>query len=615
VLTAAQIGTASAATRPSGPELSPRSLDGWGYNEAHPTWGEAYTGYTRVAAAHYANNKGAMVAGPNARWISNRIFNDEGQNLFSENDLSQWVWAWGQFIDHDIGLRDETPGESAPIAFNSNDPLENFQNDFGALAFARTPAAPGTGVKNARQQVNTISSYIDASNVYGVNLARNQWLRSGANLYLPKGYLPRADARGNVAKAPAMDLMGRLTGEPADARVAGDVRANENIALTAIQTLFAREHNRIVASLPTGLSADEKFEIARRIVIAEVQYITYTEFLPALGITLSPYRGYNDKVNPSLTNEFATVGFRAHSMVHGEFDVDFEPHDYTTRQLAQFAAQGVAVTNTADAHSLTIPLSVAFGNPDLMQSVGLGAVLHALSGERQYKNDEQIDNTMRSVLFEVPKPGTTDQSACQTPVVDPRCFTGVADLAADDIERGRDHGMPSYNAMRRAYGLPPVRAFTAITGETTDRFPNDPQINGKDPIDDPHILDFVELRDRDGHVIDLNSPDRQEDAVTGMRRTTLAARLRAVYGRIDKIDAFVGMSAEKHVPGADFGPLQLAIWRDQFQRLRDGDPYFYAGDAELAAITGAYHVDYRHSLAEIVTLNTGVAEPDDVFHA
>ena len=70
-------------------------------------------------------------------------------------------------------------------------------------------------------------------------------------------------------------------------------------------TLFAREHNRIVAALPANLPAETKFEIARRILGAEEQYITYTEFLPALGVQLPAYRGYNPTVNPGLSNEFA----------------------------------------------------------------------------------------------------------------------------------------------------------------------------------------------------------------------------------------------------------------------------------------------------------------------
>ena len=76
------------------------------------------------------------------------------------------------------------------------------------------------------------------------------------------------------------------------------MRANENIALTATHTLFAREHNRIVGPAAGRASAPRsKFQIARRVVIAEQQYITYNEFLPALGVALPAYRGYNPNVN------------------------------------------------------------------------------------------------------------------------------------------------------------------------------------------------------------------------------------------------------------------------------------------------------------------------------
>ena len=171
------MSVASAAAAPA--PLLPRSLDGGGNNRQHDDWGSAGTLYLRVAAPNYADGIAKTVAGPPTRYVSNRIFNDVGQNLFSENDVSQWGWAWGQFMDHDFGLRDETPAESTPIAFDSHDPLESFTNDFGAIDFARTPAAPGTGVSSPRQQINTVSSYIDGSNVYGVTDTRLDWLRDG----------------------------------------------------------------------------------------------------------------------------------------------------------------------------------------------------------------------------------------------------------------------------------------------------------------------------------------------------------------------------------------------------------------------------------------------------
>jgi hypothetical protein len=597
-----------------------RTLDGSGNNVRHPTWGESGIQYVRVAPANYADGAGKMVAGPPARYVSNRIFNDVGQNLFSENGVTQWGWAWAQFLDHDFGLRDETAAEHAPIAFDAVDLLEEFKNDFGAIEFARTPAAPGTGVGSQREQINTLSSYIDASGVYGVTGARLDWLRegsadgnpsnNGARLLLAAdGYLPRSDARGNAAAAPPMALFGSLVGHGAAAIVAGDVRANENIALTALHTLFAREHNRIVAALPRSLSDEAKFQVARRVVGAELQYVTYHEFLPALGVGLHRYRGYSSFVNAGISNEFAVVGYRAHSMIHGEFEDDVPAGRYSAEQLAAFRAAGVTAQPSGAVIKLAIPLNVAFGNPGLLHDVGIEPVLESL-GERQYRNDEQIDNALRSVLFEVPKPGVPDPSVCGAPTVNPSCFSGVLDLGALDVERGRDHGMPYYNSLRRAYGLRPMRSFTDVTGERTDRFPQDVTA---DPINDRRSLDFVELRDAQGQRIPLGSDDALEDAVAGLRRTTLASRLKAIYGDVGHLDAFVGMVSERHLRGTEFGELQLAIWRRQFEALRDGDRFFYAVDPVLRSIERAYHLGYRHTLAQIVRLNTGAAVPDGVF--
>src|SRR4051812_29181192 len=95
--TAAGGSTSSAST-----SLVIRTLDGSGNNVAHSDWGRAGTQYTRVAAPNYADGVAKMVAGPPTRNVSNRVFNDVGQNLFSENGVSQWGWVWGQFMDHDF---------------------------------------------------------------------------------------------------------------------------------------------------------------------------------------------------------------------------------------------------------------------------------------------------------------------------------------------------------------------------------------------------------------------------------------------------------------------------------------------------------------------------------
>ncbi|HYQ67800.1 peroxidase family protein [Actinophytocola sp.] len=590
-----------------------QSLDGSGNNVANPTWGQSGRPYARVAPARYTDGRSAPVAGPNSRAISNRMFNDVHQNIFSERGVTQWGFTWGQFLDHTFGLRlggaqNDPQGESANIAFNPADPMESFRNDFGSIGFNRSVAAPGTGVDNPRQQVNSISSYIDAALVYGGSTSRLEWLRQGpvdgnmannsALLMLPNGYLPRRDARGNAAAAPAMDVDGRLLGQPNRAAVAGDVRANESMALEGTQTLFAREHNRIVNLLPSSLSQEDRFQIARRIVIAEEQYVTYTEFLPAMGVNLPAYNGYQPNVDATLSNEFATVGYRAHSQIHGEVELETEASRYSQATLDALTAQGVEVAVEDGTADIAVPLGVGFFNPDLVEQLQLGPLMEAIGDESEYNNDEQIDNQLRSVLFQVPVSGNPE---CLDGPTLPECFNGVVDLGAIDIERGRDHGMPSYNQLRAAYGLAPKTSFTAITGESTDQFPTGMG------IDNPNSLTFSQLTDLFGVNFGLTE---ERDPVRAVRNTTRAARLRALYQNVNNVDAFVGMVAEPHAPGSDLGELQRAIWAREFQRLRDGDRFFYANDPGLTFIRNTYGIDFRRNLGDIIASNTDIPRSD-----
>ena len=175
IVGAGTVLTANTATAETSavPGLEVQSLDGSGNNQAHPEWGQLGRPYLRVSTPRYADGVGSFVSNPNARRISNRIFNDTHQNLFSENSVTQWGFVWGQFLDHTFGLR-RAPGvgdapdpSSRNIAFPDNDPIEEFTNDLGDIAFTRSSVTAGTGVDTPRQQDNTVSSYIDALSVYG----------------------------------------------------------------------------------------------------------------------------------------------------------------------------------------------------------------------------------------------------------------------------------------------------------------------------------------------------------------------------------------------------------------------------------------------------------------
>src|SRR2546427_5493022 len=121
-------------------------------------------------------------------------------------------------------------------------------------------------------------------------------------------------------------------------------------------------------------------------------------------------------------------------MIPGDSAAPVPAGTYSDAQLAAFAAQQVVVEPDGDQVTLEIPLAAAFGTPDLLEDLGLEPVFLSLS-QRQYENDEQIDNALRSVLFQIPKPGIADPTVCGVPVVNPDCFIGVSDLGAIDIAR------------------------------------------------------------------------------------------------------------------------------------------------------------------------------------
>lgn len=151
---AAVLALPVAASAQDTPLQEVRTLDGSNNNLANPDWGKANTPYTRVAPANYADGIRVPVGGPAPRRVSNRIFNDGAQNMFSESGVTQWGFAWGQFMDHTFGLRQEAGGELQPLGFDSGDPLEDFVDTVGGIPFNRTPAAPGTGTGTTpREQI------------------------------------------------------------------------------------------------------------------------------------------------------------------------------------------------------------------------------------------------------------------------------------------------------------------------------------------------------------------------------------------------------------------------------------------------------------------------------
>lgn len=495
-----------------------RSIDGTGNNLAHPEWGSAGQSLLRLAASAYADGLSAPAGAsrPSARIVSNGIAAHPDDEMLNSRFLAAYGYSWGQFIDHDLDLtQGASPAEPFNIAVPAGDPFFD-PNNTGTqvIPLNRSVYDPATGSTSPREQVNQITSFIDASMVYGSDTVRATALRTGVGGRL-------LTSAGNLLPYNTMGLPNDgMGGPPSSFFVAGDVRSNENIELTSMHTLFVREHNRLadqVAAANPTWTDDQIYQQARRLVAGEIQAITYNEFLPALlGAGAIPdYTGYNPTVNPGVANEFSTAAFRlGHSLLAD--DVEFMDN------------------NGGEVHE-EIPLAEAFFNPALLAETGIDPILKYLGSSNAEELDNVVVDGVRNFLFG--QPGA-----------------GGFDLASLNIQRGRDHGLASYNDVREALGLPRVTKFKQIS--------SDPSVRNA---------------------------------------------LQSLYGSVDNIDLWVGGLAENHVAGSSLGPTLQAIVVDQFTRARDGDRFWYQLDLSGSDLTFVQN----SSLADVISRNTTINNLQD----
>jgi peroxidase len=413
-----------------------RTFDGTGNNLTHLDWGAAGAHLLRQASgAHYsdgiASMGGAGQASPRA--ISNAIF-DQRHLIYNSVGHSDYIWTWGQFLDHDLSL---TPGanESVPIPVPPGDPF--FDPKFtgtGIIPFHRSVYDFATGSTSPREQINLVTGYIDGSMVYGSDGNRASWLRAHIGGQLKVSHRPEGDLLayndGTVINAGPPEVPDFSTA----LFVAGDIRVNEQPTLACMHTLFVREHNyqaARIAAQDSRLSDEEVFQRARRIVIAEIQAITYEEFIPALlgPGALRPDRGYDPAVNAGIAQVFSTAAYRL-------------GHTLLSTQIPRLDEHG----NSLPGGPLILRDIFFNPTPPLLEKDGIEPILRGIATHMAQDLDNHIIDDVRNFLFGPPG-------------------AGGLDLVSLNIQRGRDHGLPDFNTVRVDFGLPRKTSFLQITSD------------------------------------------------------------------------------------------------------------------------------------------------------
>lgn len=475
-----------------------RALDG----SNNGVFGQSSKQFKRLSPSDYADNLNEPSGAnrPSAREISNEIFKQDNHTPNSKN-ASNMFWLWGQFIDHCITLTLPSDVDfSVPVP--TGDPyFDPNSTGTATIAMNRSIPIPESGITSPREHLNILTPTIDSANIYGVTDKRIHFMR---------------EHKYGRMKVSGGKLLPFNTGEVPNAGhqkyadfVAGDVRANEHIGLSSIHTLFVREHNYWADKIykyDCNLCDEQIFQVAKIIVEAEMQAITYNEFLPLLlgKDALEQYAGFDENVDPQISQEFAHSAYRfGHSLVSASV---YDGSDVYNFKDTFFASQ----------------LVCNYGGIDDILKRHIKTVCQQL--------DAKFDDVLRNFLFGPPG-------------------AGGHDLAALNLQRARDHGIPDYNTVRQSIGLTPITSFAELT--------NDISVQNK---------------------------------------------LQQLYGDVNNIDLFVGGLVEKPATGSMLGSVFHKIVKEQFETIRDGDKFWYENRLDRTLV----HCINKVKLSDIIKRNTDV---------
>ncbi|XP_006924934.1 lactoperoxidase isoform X1 [Pteropus alecto] len=509
-----------------------RTITGDCNNRRNPVLGAANRALARWLPAEYEDGLSlpfGWTAGktrngfpiPLAREVSNQIASYLNEEGVLDPNRSLLFMQWGQVVDHDLDFAPDTELGSSeyskaqcdkyciqedncfPIMLPPSDPKVKTQGKCMPFFRAGFVCSPLPDQSLAREQINALTSFLDASFVYGPEPDLASRLR---NLSSPLGLMAinQEDRDHGLAYLPfdnkkpsPCEFINTTARVPCF--LAGDSRASEHILLATSHTLFLREHNRLAGELKRlnpQWDGEKLYQEVRKILGALVQIITFRDYLPiVLGVEMQkwvpPYRGYNESVDPRISNVFTFALRFGHLEVPStmsRLDENYQPWGPEPE----------------------LPLHTLFFNTwRMVKDGGIDPLVRGLLAKKSksMNQNKMMTGELRNKLFQ------------------PTHKIHGFDLAAINIQRCRDHGMPGYNSWRG--------------------------------------------------FCDLSQPQTLAELDAVLKNKLLAKKLLDLYGTPDNIDIWIGGIAEPLVEGGRVGPLLACILGKQFQQIRDGDRFWW----------------------------------------
>jgi peroxidase len=378
----------------------------------------------------------------------------------SESYLTNFFTHFSSFVHNDISklvAPTDCYDETKPLECNCNsdDPLclivptpqnDIINSDQKCMATSRTESIDNyfNCDSSYREQVNTVTSYLDLSPIYGSNEVVVDKMR--LKIY---GQLDYSIIYGENGIFLPTD------GKQRDRFKSGDDRSNKNLLTQTIYILWLREHNRVaneLYELNPKWDDDKLFQEARKIVTAEYQHVIYNEYLPlVLGedimddYDLFPqrndfYYGYNQSVYPQAINEFATNAMYFYDTLYSDTISYIDKHDKIKERL-----------NLAEVFKPIIEDYYENGFDDLIR----GAIKETTSQNDEHYNIELFDHLNEIRVNPIEK--ITEVNYYYN--IKGNGQVNRLSLPTMRILKGRDHGFKSYNQYREECDLEFINDF------------------------------------------------------------------------------------------------------------------------------------------------------------